>query len=243
MTSLIETPYRIEPCLLDSIPLDIADRIAELTAQAELLGARLHPRTAASLADLVRIMNCYYSNLIEGHNTKPRDIERALANDLEHDGSRRNLQIEARAHIRVQKMIDGLHAKGALPEPASIDFLCWMHREFYQDASDDMLWIENGECGFSMTPGVFRSWPEQDVSVGRHIPPGSDSIADFMRHFEQRYRLSSMGKGGRIIAMAAAHHRQPINEPCHGPSSGYRCIRVMGRIQRPCSGPEKPTGI
>ncbi|ASV84481.1 hypothetical protein CES85_5275 [Ochrobactrum quorumnocens] len=30
------------------------------------------------LADLVRSMNCYYSNLIEGHNTHPVDIERAL---------------------------------------------------------------------------------------------------------------------------------------------------------------------
>jgi hypothetical protein len=27
----------------------------------------------ASLADLVRAMNCYYSNLIEGHNTHPVD--------------------------------------------------------------------------------------------------------------------------------------------------------------------------
>lgn len=148
MPSPIESPYRIEPCLLENIPLDLADRIAELTSLSELLGARLHPRTAASLADLVRMMNCYYSNLIEGHNTKPRDIERAWADDLEQDESRRNLQIEARAHIRVQWMIDALHAEGTLPEPASIDFLCWLHREFYRDAPEDMLWIENGECGF-----------------------------------------------------------------------------------------------
>jgi Fic family protein len=100
MPSPIENPYRIEPCLLENIPLDLADRIAELTSLSELLGARLHPRTAASLANLVRMMNCYYSNLIEGHNTKPRDIERAWADDLEQDESRRNLQIEARAHIR-----------------------------------------------------------------------------------------------------------------------------------------------
>jgi hypothetical protein len=46
-------------------------------------------------------MNCYYSNLIEGHNPRPRDIERALANDLDRNTQRRDLQIEARAHIRV----------------------------------------------------------------------------------------------------------------------------------------------
>ncbi len=40
-------------------------------------GVGLHPDSAAELADLVRVMNCYYSNLIEGHNTRPRDIELA----------------------------------------------------------------------------------------------------------------------------------------------------------------------
>lgn len=34
-----------------------------------------------SVAELVRSMICHYSNLIEGHNTHPRDIDRALAAD------------------------------------------------------------------------------------------------------------------------------------------------------------------
>src|SRR5262249_493183 len=55
-----------------------------------------------SLADLVRAMNCYYSNLIEGHDTHPIDIERALKNDYSQDMRKRNLQLEAKAHINVQ---------------------------------------------------------------------------------------------------------------------------------------------
>jgi hypothetical protein len=51
-------------------------------------------------------MNCYYSNLIEGHNTLPIDIDRALNDDLAKEPERRNLQLEARAHIEVQLMID-----------------------------------------------------------------------------------------------------------------------------------------
>ena len=70
MTTL-EPTSRIEPCLLESYPEALADIIAELVAAASTLGARLHPTSAASLADLVRVMNCYYSNLIEGHNTRP----------------------------------------------------------------------------------------------------------------------------------------------------------------------------
>jgi hypothetical protein len=51
-------------------------------------------------------LNCYYSNLIEGHNTLPIDIDRALKDDYAGDPKRRNLQLEARAHIEVQRMID-----------------------------------------------------------------------------------------------------------------------------------------
>jgi len=208
-----ESPYRIEPCLLENIPLSLADRISDLTGLAERLDAQLHPQAAASLADLVRIMNCYYSNLIEGHNTKPKDIERALVNQLALDEPRRNLQIEARSHICLQKKIDELYAKDMLPEPASVDFLRWLHREFYRDAPDAMLWIESGTQRFKMEPGQFRSRKEHDVSVGRHIPPDSDRVDDFMRYFEQRYRLTTLGKGGRMMAMAAAHHRLAYIHP------------------------------
>jgi len=110
MPERIETPSRIEPCWLEAIPIEIADLIANLTTAAERLGGRLHPHTTANLADLVRVMNCYYSNLIEGHNTRPKDIERALANDLDRDEGRRNLQVEAVAHIRVQRLIDRHYA-------------------------------------------------------------------------------------------------------------------------------------
>src|SRR5438105_15808086 len=60
----------------------------------------------ASLAELVRTMNCYYSNLIEGHNTHPVDIQRALHGDYSQDAHKRDLQQEAIAHIEVQKWID-----------------------------------------------------------------------------------------------------------------------------------------
>ena len=35
-------------------------------------------------------MNCYYSNLIEGHHTHPVDIERAMKNDYSADPEQRN---------------------------------------------------------------------------------------------------------------------------------------------------------
>src|SRR5438034_6079620 len=118
-----ETPSRIEPARIEAPPEPIADVTTEVAAAAATLGSALHPRTAANLADLVRIMNTYYSNLIEGHDTRPRDIERALAGELDRDEGRRNLQIEAAAHVRVQAEIEAMAREARLQEPASTDFI------------------------------------------------------------------------------------------------------------------------
>ena len=95
-----ESVSRIEPVRLEEPTTAIADVVADLAASSATLGKTLHPRTAANLADLVRVMNTHYSNLIEGHNTRPRDIERALAGEFDNDEGRRNLQLEAAAHVR-----------------------------------------------------------------------------------------------------------------------------------------------
>lgn len=178
------------------IRCQIADLAASLTSATAKLGNRLHPLAAASLADLVRVMNCYYSNLIESHHTQPKDIERALADDLDQDETRRNLQIEARAHIRVQKMIDQQYAQGEPPMPTSVDYLRGLHQAFYQGIQESLLWIEADGRGFRMEPGLFRSEPAHYVAVGRHIPPPSERVEAFMRHFEWQYRLDRIGKKG-----------------------------------------------
>lgn len=205
--SQVETPYRIEPCMLENVHGELLDLVAAIPAAAAHLSGRLHPKTAANLADLVRVMNCYYSNLIEGHNTRPRDIERALADDLDVDESRRNLQLEAREHIRLQLHIDRWYAEGVLPEPASTEFICRLHREFYHDAPEAMLKIEGAGRNFLMVPGELRSRPEHDNIVGRHQPPSSDAVVRFMEYFEQKYAIKNQGAARRILAMAAAHHR------------------------------------
>lgn len=231
---MLETPGRIEPCRLEAVSEEINDLVAVLAAGSAKLGARLHPRTAANLADLVRIMNCYYSNLIEGHNTHPRDIERALGGDLAEDKDRRNLQVEAAAHVRVQRKVDVMEAEGRLPEPASSDFIQWLHREFYRDASPDMLRIENGGRSFDMEPGAFRNQPLHDVAVGRHVPPSSERVDAFMAHFSMRYRFADLGQGARILSMAAAHHRLNYIHPF--PDGNGRISRLMSHAMAHSAG-------
>lgn len=221
----LETPYRIEPCLLSNPPAEVVDLIAELSGASERLHQGIHPKTAASLANLVRMMNCYYSNLIEGHNTTPREIEEALRNQLNHLEERRNLQLEAKAHIRIQKLIDEQYLAGTLSEPASADFIRWVHQEFYAEVPAEMLEVEGEGQRITMVPGNFRSRPEEDVSVGRHIPPASQYVESFMNYFENQYTFKNLGQGGRMMAMAAAHHRLNYIHPF--PDGNGRVSRLM----------------
>jgi len=114
MSPDMETVERIEPARLEDLPEAISDVVADLSAAAAKLGHALNPQTAANLAGLVRIMNTYYSNLIEGHNTRPRDIARAIDGNFDNDETRRNLQIEAAAHVRAVRN----RCNGARKSPA-----------------------------------------------------------------------------------------------------------------------------
>lgn len=203
-----ESVSRIEPALLgERLPASVADLVAEVARESAILGSALHPTTARNLAALVRIMNTYYSSLIEGHNTRPRDIERALAGDFYDDQARRDLQFEAAAHVRVQQAVEEKAMAGTLAEPASVAFILWLHREFYAGAPAAMLHVEADGREWVMVPGEWRSGAEQDVTVGRHHPPSSDRVDEFMRYFESRYRLAPLGVAAKVTAIACAHHR------------------------------------
>ena len=232
--AILETPARLEPCQLPTYSEKLADLISAVTASATTLGARLHPLTAASLADLVRVMNCYYSNLIEGHDTRPRDIERALFNELESEPERRNLQLEARAHVRVQQAIDERHLQGTLGEPAEASFVRWLHEQFYVDASVEHLTITRTGGSYLMQPGVFRHEQKHDNVVGRHVPPSSAVVPAFMDYFEQRFRLKPLGAAARIAAIAIAHHRLNFIHPF--PDGNGRVSRLMAHAMALQSG-------
>lgn len=198
------TPAAAEPFmpaegteLLENLAFDLAREASELSGQ-------LHPVVRLSVADLVRSMNCYYSNLIEGHNTHPRDIDRALVADYSSDPRRRDLQLEARAHIEVQQMIDV--GAGFPRPPATRAFIEWTHREFCARLPESLLVVENPDTGerLPVVPGELRG---RSVAVGRHIPPLAEQLPAFMSRFEQAYDSARLSKPRQAIAIAAAHHR------------------------------------
>ncbi len=80
---------------------NLIDLAMELVARSAGFKRSLPLAIQTSLATMVRSMNCYYSNLIEGHDTHPIEIERALKGDYSSNTKKRNLQLEAQAHISV----------------------------------------------------------------------------------------------------------------------------------------------
>ena len=99
-----ETPYHFEPAFLEgTIPGELLDLTVDMTAASLKLPGRLPPAAVRELADLVRIMNSYYSNLIEGNNTRPTEIEAALARNAERE--ERPHVIEGMAHVKLQERI------------------------------------------------------------------------------------------------------------------------------------------
>ena len=199
-----ESPALMEPMLPPAGERRLEDRAFDLIQKASALGGRVPHAVKAGISDLVRSMNCYYSNLIEGHTTHPRDIDRALKNDYSADPKKRDLQREAVAHIYVQQLID---TRQDLDSPVtSIEYLTWIHREFCQLLPDDLLWVEIPDTGerLRVEPGVLR---HQTVQVGRLVPPEPDSLHAFLTRFAQAYDPREMSRTQQIIAVAAAHHR------------------------------------
>ncbi len=161
---------------------EITDLALELSQKAAGFRRSLPPSLLTSLADLVRSMNCYYSNLIEGHDTHPVDIERALKNDYSKDAHKRDLQMEATAHIAVQKWIDGGGLEGGLVITA--EGIQEIHRRFCELLPEDLLWVEDPATKekLRVVPGEFR---KRDVQVGSHVAISPGALPRFLERFSR----------------------------------------------------------
>ncbi len=199
-----ETVNRMEPLLISETSGhrgELTDLAVELVQRAAGLRRGLPEGITESLSGLVRAMNCYYSNLIEGHDTPLTDIEKALKDDYSADIEKRNLQLEARAHIAVQKWIDEGGLKCSATAVASLQEI---HCRFGELLPQELLRVENPDTGevVNVVPGELRS---RDVRVGRHVPVSPGAVPRFMERFESVY--GSLGKTNIILASATAHHR------------------------------------
>ncbi len=183
---------------LEEIALNLAQRSASLANE-------LPEATMAGIRELLRIINSYYSNLIEGHNTHPIDVERAMREDYSTDPAKRDLQMESLIHIVLQKKIEARLAADPNSDVTNVDFIRWVHGEFYEQLPDSLRLVD-GEDGTRerVEAGKFR---KRMVAVGKHLPPTPESIETFMARFHERYDPDRLKGTKKFVAIAAAHHR------------------------------------
>ena len=101
---MYRNPSEMEPLLPSGAP-DLEDLAREVVSSSSILGGLLHPITQQAVIGLLRLINSYYSNLIEGHSTHPVDIERAMLQDYATDPAKRDLQKESLSHINCQRAV------------------------------------------------------------------------------------------------------------------------------------------
>lgn len=179
----------------------LSDAVLKLAQRAAAFRNKLPEGMIEPLSSLVREMNCYYSNLIEGHNTHPVDIQRALFGEKSRDPKKRDLQQEAIAHIAVQRWID----EGGLGStPATVSSVLEIHRRFYDILPESLKWVENPEAGERqpVLPGSIRS---TEVEIGRLFPVSPGAVNRHLEHWEKAY--VSLGSFETVLNNAAAHHR------------------------------------
>lgn len=198
-------PAHMEPLLPAGAP-ELDDLAREVVSRSAGLGGQLHPVTRQALVELLRLINSYYSNLIEGHSTHPIDIERAMRSDYSSDPARRDLQIESLAHINCQRAVESrLQADPGL-DIASGDFIIWLHRIFYEQLPVELRRVKDEKSGevLEVMPGEIR---QREVMVGRHIGPESEHLPLFLKRFAEAYSPARHHGIASLIVAAASHHR------------------------------------
>ncbi len=184
---------------------ELEDIARDIVAASARLEGRLAPVVLDEIKKLLRVINSYYSNLIEGHSTHPIDVERAMRNDYSSDQDKRDLQTESLIHIELQGKIADRLIESLDTNVVSEDFLLWIHGEFYEKLPERLRYVkgEDGEEIF-VEAGELR---KRYVKVGSHVAPVPESLNDFLTRFGEVYNPAKMHGLRPVIALAAAHHR------------------------------------
>ena len=195
----------MEPLLPSGSP-ELEDLACEVVSRSAALGGQLHPVTQRSVVELLRLINSYYSNLIEGHSTHPVDIERAMREEYSNDPAKRDLQQESLAHIRCQREIEERLQGDPDINPADRNFIVWLHRIFYEQMPPELRQVRNKDTGevLEVVPGEVR---QHEVQVAHHYGPFADYLEAFLDRFASVYSPVKHHGIMPLIATAASHHR------------------------------------
>lgn len=190
----------IEPIIPTQKLRPLEDLACTIVERAARLSAKLREPLRGQVAELTRWMHCYYSNLIEGQQTRVRDIEAALKQDFAAEPKKRDLQQLSLAHLETQRW-----AAAQIGSPFAPDFIRELHRQFYAQLPEPMRAATTAKG--ERTPLTPGEWRDRDVEVGTHIGPPHEMVPALLDHFQRRYEEADFSRIQRIIAVGASHHR------------------------------------
>ena len=192
---LYDHPAQMEPLLPSEFKMGpVLERANDLIRKADRLSSWCPPGALPGLRKLLRSMNSFYSNKIEGQHTLPLEIEQALRNDYSQDEDKARRQRLALAHMSTESQLEALWPEWSNETVWSVQTV----RDIHQD-----LFARLPEDDGNLCPGHFRT---REVSVGRHAAPAAGSLIQFLNRWSSTY--SSVRKGEmQLVAMAAAHQR------------------------------------
>ena len=197
--------HQFEPLLPQRKLDELQDQALEVAEKSSRLGGGIHSSTISSIQGLVRSMNSYYSNRIEGQSTHPANIERALVQDFSDMPSTAKLQRIAIAYINAEKELEKIGGLG-LENTLRSSILLEAHRALYGRLLPEDRTTEEGRV---IEPGLVR---QENVTVGRHDPPLWTSVPDFLKRMDQIYAQPASSNQS-LIRVACAHQRMMCVHP------------------------------
>lgn len=182
----------------------VPDLAVCLSQKSAKLSGQLTAKTADTLETYMRVINSYYSNLIEGNATRPHEIRAAQRGQYSDDPAKRDLQEESLGHMAVQAWLQ--QRAPSLEQIFTPTFIKQVHEQFYSNIPESLWDIKNeqGEIVGRVVPG---QWRDCMVEVGVHVPPGAKSLPALMDKFCETYQQNRFTGDRRLIAIMAAHHR------------------------------------
>jgi Fic family protein len=204
---LYDHPAQMEPLLPGEQRLaPLLEQAHDLFRRADRLSGLCQPGALAGLRGLLRAMNSYYSNKIEGQHTLPLEIEQALHNHYAQDADKARRQRLALAHMATELQLETLWPQwdaARVWQPQTVQDI---HQDLFARLPPADRAIPASAPGAApewLQPG---EWRQQQVSVGRHAAPAAGQLPAFLARWSAVYGQVRRGEM-QVVAMAAAHHR------------------------------------
>lgn len=198
-------PHQFEPLLPEEArSAALREQAGDLIVAATRLSATPNALALRELRALLRRMNSFYTNRIEGEHTRPSEIDRALRQDFSVHADIARKQRLALAHMRAEQACEAAlqaQAPGTLPGWLyGLEPLLRIHATLFDGLPESDLRLIDGSL---LVPGALR---ERGVAVGRHEAPLAAALPACLARWQQAYAGARRGEAA-LVAAAASHHR------------------------------------